>query len=256
MKLGVRLESFGQPIRGALAAAAKLEVVTVQFDAVGDLAPQRLGETGRKELRHLLRSHGLELGALHAPLRHGLGEPLNLQPRVERLMQALSLSRDLGAGVVVVQAGEIPEKEDDPRRATLREAAMALSAHGDRVGAVLALETGLEPTTRLADFLTGFDSGGLGVCYDPANLLLHGHDPVASLAPLKERLTLCHARDVRRASASRSANEVPIGHGDLEWMGIVGTLAALEFRGAVIVETEDADPRAVEQGMSFLRRLI
>lgn len=256
MKLGVRAESFGLPIRESLAAAARTEASTVQLDAVGQLAPFHLGDTARKELRHLLRSHGLELAALFCPLRHGLGEPLNMQPRIERLMQVLSLSRDLGAGVVVVQAGEIPEKDDDPRQATLREAVSALAAHGDRVGAILALETGLESTTRLTEFVAGFGSAGLGVCFDPANQLLHGHDPVASLAPLKGRLTLCHARDVRRASASRSAIEVPIGHGDLEWMGIVGTLAALEFRGSVIVETEGVDPRTIELGVSFLRRLL
>ena len=61
MKLGLRLESLGLPFRQALAATARMEVAGVQLDAVGELAPDRLSATGRKEMRHLLRSYSLKL---------------------------------------------------------------------------------------------------------------------------------------------------------------------------------------------------
>src|SRR5437660_2571425 len=153
MKLGVRLESLKLPVRGGIVAAQKLGLAGVQADAVGDLAPHRLSASGRREFRHLLRSHGLELTALGCPLRHGLDVPEDLQPRIDRVGQVLSLSFDLGARVVIIEAGRIPDDPADPRAATLTEALLALGQHGDRVGATLALETGLESGETLAKFL-------------------------------------------------------------------------------------------------------
>src|SRR6478609_4365022 len=135
MKLGVTLESLGLPIRRGLLEAQRLGLAGVQVDASGDLAPDRLSDTGRREFRHLLRSHGLELTALGCPLRHGLDEPTNLQPRIDRIRQVLALSFDLGPRTIIVQAGRIPEKPDDPRTATLTESLLALGQYADRVGA-------------------------------------------------------------------------------------------------------------------------
>src|SRR3954454_21934190 len=109
MKLGVTLESLGLPTRRALQEAQRLGLAGVQVDAVGDLAPDRLSDTGRRAFRHLLRSHGLELTALGCSLRHGLDEPANLQPRIDRIRQVLTLSFELGARVVIVQAGRVPD---------------------------------------------------------------------------------------------------------------------------------------------------
>jgi L-ribulose-5-phosphate 3-epimerase len=258
MKLGVTLESLGLPIRRGLLEAQRLGLAGVQVDATGDLAPDRLSDTGRREFRHLLRSHGLELTALGCPLRHGLDEPTNLQPRIDRIRQVLALSFDLGPRTIIVQAGRIPEKPDDPRTATLTESLLALGQYADRVGAVLALETGLESGEVLRDFLGRLDTGGLGVNYDPANLLMNGFDPVANLAPLKDRIVHTHAKDARPGGASRTAQEVPIGHGDIDWMLYLGTLSALEYSGWVVIERESGTNRAadVAAGVSFLRRLL
>src|SRR5262245_20800532 len=96
MKLGVRLESLGAPFRAALAAASKLAVGGVQCDATGDLHPDRLSETGRREVAHLLRSYSLQFTALHCPLRHSLDHSQNLDARLAHLQKAMTLSCDLG----------------------------------------------------------------------------------------------------------------------------------------------------------------
>ena len=51
---------------------------------------------------------------------------------------------------------------------------------------MLALEIGFDPGEKVRDYLAGFDTGSLKVTYDPANFLIHGHDPVANLHPLRE----------------------------------------------------------------------
>ena len=67
------------------------------------------------DLKHLLRSNGLELTSLGCPLRHGLDEPTDLQQRIDRVRQAMALSFDLGARVTIVAAGTVPTDPAAPR---------------------------------------------------------------------------------------------------------------------------------------------
>jgi sugar phosphate isomerase/epimerase len=258
LKLGVRLESLGLPLRRAITEAARLGVPGVQADAAGDLSPQTLSQSGRREFLHLLRAHNLELSALACPLRHGLDVAENQQPRLDRVKAVLSLSYELGARVTVVEAGAVPEDLNTPRGQLLSEALLALGQYGDRVGAVLALETGLESGAALAEFLKRFDTGGLAANLGPANLLLHGHDPYESVRALSGRIAHVHARDARRAGASRSAQEVPLGHGDIDWTELLGALEEVEYRGYLTVEREGGDNRLadVAAGVAFLRRFV
>lgn len=256
MTIGVRLESLGLPFRPALSAAMKSGATGVQFDAVGHLHPDRLSATGRREIGHLLRSYDLEATALHCPLRHGLDQPANMDARIEHLKKALSLSRELGAGIVVIDAGALTHADADPRAAILREALSSLGAHATRVGATLALESGLEAGDRVAGFLNRLPAGGIGVNYDPGNLLLNGFDPVAQIAPLKKYLVHAHAHDGKRGSASQLERSAPLGGGDVDWLAVVGTLAAAEYHGWIVVELDEPNGPAAEAGVKFLKRLI
>jgi sugar phosphate isomerase/epimerase len=258
LKIGIRLESLGLPLRRALAEASRLGVAGVQVDAVGDLAPGALSETGRREFRHLLRAHNLELTVLGCPLRRGLDTAENQQPRIEHVQKVLSLSFDLGPRVVVVQAGAVADDPENPRTHVLSESLQALARHGDRSGTILALETGLEEGSVLAAYLDRFDTGALGANLDPANLLLHGFDPYAAVQALGRRIVHTHAKDARQASASRAAQEVPLGHGDIDWMKYLSTLDQVEYRGWLTIERETGENRLadVAAGVAFLRRLV
>jgi sugar phosphate isomerase/epimerase len=258
VKIGIRLESLGLPLRRALAEAARMDVHGVQLDSVGDLSPTALTQTGRRELRNLLRTHNLELTALGCPLRHGLDTFEDQQRRVEHVSKVLTLSFDLGPRIVVVQAGQVPEDLESPAGRVMTESVAALARHGDRVGATLALETGLESGEALAAFLGRFDTGALGVNLDPANLLMHGFNPVAAVGALRGRIVHSHAKDARRVSASRAAAEVPLGHGDIDWLVLLESLAEVEYRGWLTVERESGENRLadVTAGVTFLRRLL
>jgi sugar phosphate isomerase/epimerase len=258
LKLGVRLESLGLPLRRALQEAERLGVAGVQVDAVGDLSPDSLLQTGRREFRHLLRAHNLELTALGCPLRHGLDIAQNQEPRIGHVRKVMSLSYDLGARVTIVEAGQVPTDANDPRLALLSEALLVLGQHGDRTGTVLALETGLESGEVLRAFLDRFDTGGLGVNLDPANLLVHGFDLYAAARVLHDTIVHVHAKDARQGSSSRAAQEVPLGHGDVDWMQFLGVLEEIGYRGWVTIERETGTNRVadVAAAVSFLRRFL
>jgi sugar phosphate isomerase/epimerase len=258
LKIGVRLESLGLPIRRGLQEAERLGAAGVQLDAVGDLAPDNLQQTGRRELRHLLRAHNLELTALGCPLRRGLDAAQDQEPRIERVRKVMTLSFDLGARVALVQAGRVPQDAADPRLGLLSEALRALGEHGDRTGTVLALETGLESGEDLRRFLDRFDTGGLGANLDPANLLMNGFDPYAAARALHGSIVHSHARDARLAGPSRAAQEVPLGHGDIDWIHYLGVLEEIGFHGWLTIEQETGNNRLadVAAGIQFLRRLL
>jgi L-ribulose-5-phosphate 3-epimerase len=256
LKIGIVVESTGLSIRQAISQAAKMAAAGVQIDAGGDLSPDAISETGRREFRNLLRSFNQELAALNVPLRHGIDVNENLQPRLEHIRKVMQLAFDLGARRVVVPCPKIPEDAATPRAQTMREALVALGSFGDRIGSVVALEIGYDPAEKVKAYLSGYDSGSLKVTYDTANMLIHGHDPIANLAPLKDYLAHVHARDARSASLSRGLHEVPVGAGDVDWMAFMATLQVLEFDGFLTVEREQGENKLLDvtNGVKFLKR--
>ncbi|HLN29086.1 MAG TPA: sugar phosphate isomerase/epimerase family protein [Gemmataceae bacterium] len=258
LRIGVSLDSLGLSFRSGLEEIQRLSVAGVQVDAVGDLAPRALSQTGRREFTNLLRSHNLELAALGCPLRQGLDVAEGQQARIDHVKQVMSLSFDLGARLVLIQAGRIPEDLQSGRAGLLTEALLALGHHGDRTGTVLALETGLNAGKSVQEFLQRFDSGGLGVNFDPANLLINGFDPYESGQELQGRVVYAKAKDARLAGASRAGQEVALGNGDIDWMRLLSVLEEIDYRGWLTVERELGDDRRadVANGVGFLRRFI
>jgi L-ribulose-5-phosphate 3-epimerase len=257
-RIGIRLESLGLPLRRALSEAERLGAPGVQVDAVGDLAPNTLSQTGRREFRNLLRTHNLELTALGCPLRRGLDSAADQEARIDHVRSVMSLSFDLGPRIAIVEPGRIPEDPKDPSAFTLTEALLALGQHGDRAGVVLALATGPRSGETLARYLATFDTGGLGANLDPANLLMNGFDPYESSVALRGRIVHCHARDARVSGVQPTAKEVPLGHGDIDWLRFAGTLEEIDYRGWLTVVRDSGDNRLhdVAEGVSFLRRFL
>ena len=136
IKIGLSLKSLGVPFRRALMEAQKLGVGGVELDAVGDFAP-----------RHCRRPAGASWAIYCAPtilswppwaaLSPGTGcgrEPTAAHRSYPRGSQPQLRS---GAALVVIQAGKVPEKDDDPRAPFMKEGLAALGQHGDRVSAFL-----------------------------------------------------------------------------------------------------------------------
>jgi sugar phosphate isomerase/epimerase len=255
LKIGVSLRTLGLPLRKALQEAQKLGAGGIEIDAAGDLAPRALSQSGRRELRHLLRSHNLDLAAVGCPLRRSLDVAENQQQRIDHVRDVLGLSFDLGPRLVVVAAAKLPEKPDDPRGGLLKEALAALGQHGDRVGAVLALETGWDSGATMAAYLGQFDTGSLAACLNPGSLLVGGHDPLASARALAGRIAHVHATDARYTSAATGVREVPLGHGDIDWLALLGTLEEVSYRSWLVADGEGRPLTEVAAGVRFLRQL-
>jgi L-ribulose-5-phosphate 3-epimerase len=256
MKIGIVAESTGLPLRAAITEAAKLGSAGIQCDASAELSAERLGATGRREFKNLLKSFSVELAALNLPLRHGLDAAEYQQERIDHVRLAMQLAFDLGARRLVVPCPKLPAKDEVSRRVTvLHETLTALAQHGDRIGTSLALEIGFDASEPVKAYLDSFNSGSLKVTYDPANMLLHGHNPLANLAPLQGLLAHVHARDARSAGLSRGLQEVPVGAGDVDWLAFTVTLQVMDYDGFLCVKREQGENKRadVAAGVKFLR---
>jgi L-ribulose-5-phosphate 3-epimerase len=253
IKLGISLKSLGLPFRRSLGPAQELGVAAIELEATGELLPQSLTQTGRREITHLLRSHDLSVSALMCPQRRGLDVAEDLEPRMEQIRLTMALAFDLGPRLVIIQAGQVPQKEDDPRLPLMKESFEALGRHGDRTGVTTALDTGLDSPEAMMTFLNRFDVGSLAVNFNPANLVISGRDPYSAIRTFNKRMVHAHAQDARRISPNRMAT-VPLGHGDLDWMQLLANFEEIEYRGGLTIL---GDSRAeLAAGVSFLRRFV
>ena len=136
-----------------------------------------------------------------------------------------------------------------PYTRALYHAKLASDLTGQKLAEVAWLGDSRE---ALRAFLDRFDSGSLAVNYNPANLLISGHDPYAAVTALGRRIAHVDAEDARAVSPNRLAR-VPLGHGDLDWLQLLAALEQVEYRGYLTVT--GADPAEFGAGVQFLRRL-
>src|SRR5947208_926191 len=150
--LGLRLDP-DRSVRDQIHEAARLGAKGVVLDAIGDLAPQRLGETGRRELRHILRTVELSLIALSLPTRRPFDTTNQLDERIRRADSAFAMAYDLGTTVVLARVGAVPPEADATRREIFTNSVRELGQRADHRGVRLAIETGAEPGGALNAFL-------------------------------------------------------------------------------------------------------
>jgi sugar phosphate isomerase/epimerase len=165
----------------------------------------------------------------------------------------MALAFDLGPRLVIIQAGQVPAKEDDPRFPLMKEALTDLGRHGDRTGTLLALDTGLDAPETLTNYLDRFDCGSLMVNFNPANLVISGHNPYDAVKTFSRRIVHIHAQDARRISPNRMAT-VPLGHGDIDWMQMLASFEEIDYHSYVTILGDDREELA--SGVAFLRRFV
>ena len=257
LRIGIRLESLSLPLRRGLQAIERLGVTGVQVDAVGDLSPRNLSQTGRREFCHALCVHNLELTALGCPLRHGLDTAAAQEARIEHVRQVLSLSFDLGLCGVIVAAGRIPEDATDLRASLLTEALLALDTTGIGAAPCWLWRRGWRSGQVLAGAFLGPPRHGR-----PGRQPRSGQPAAGWLRSLRTpglrraRVVHSHAQDARQAGTNRPGQLVPLGHGDIEWMQYLSVLEEIEYRGWLVIKQEAGDRRLadVAAGVGFLRR--
>jgi sugar phosphate isomerase/epimerase len=146
--------------------------------------------------------------------------------------------------LVTFHAGFIPHEPGREREklfGRLREIAGLFAEHGARI----AFETGQESADTLAHALDAMGEpvpsvGGIGVNFDPANMILYGMgDPVAAVRTLAPRIAQVHVKDALPTKGS----EVRAGTGAVDWNAFFTALAAVPATVRLAIEREAGDER-------------
>lgn len=234
--LGLRLDPL-RPVRDQIYEAAQLGARGVVLDASGELAPHRLGATGRRELRHVLRTTELSLVALSLPTRRGFDTADQLDDRVRRADAAFAMAYELGTGIVLARAGAVPAPEDATRHEIFTSSLLALGQRAEHHGVRLAMETGSETGEKLASFLDAVASPGLAASIDPASLLEAGIDPVAAACELGRWVVHAYANDATGSARGPGLNPRGFGfpRGALDWAEFLGSLEEIGYRGFLTI---------------------
>ena len=243
--LGLRLDS-SRPVRDQIHEAARMGARGVVLEAIGDLSPLRLCETGRRELRHLLRTMELSLVALSLPTRRSFDTTDQLDDRIRRADLAFALAYELGTNLVLSRVGQVPPEDDRERREAFTNAISSLGQRADHRGVRLALETGSEPGQRLKTFLDSLDMVSLAASVDPASLLRGGIDPVATSRELSTWVAHAYAGDATGSAGGAAPNPRGLGFpaGALDWEEYLGALEEIGYRGFLTVWPDPSeDPR-------------
>ncbi len=242
--LGLRLDasrSIKDQIRGAASVGAKGVVI----DASGELAPDRLSETGRREVRHGLRSVELSLIALSLPTRRPFDTLDQIEDRLARADRAFALAYELGTRLVLARVGGLPPETDVVRRTALTTSLQELGRRADHRGVRFAIETGNEPGAVLGSYLDSLGMPSLAVSLDPSSLLRQGIDPVAATRELALWVAHAYANDASKSVERTNPRGIGFPPGVLDWEEYLGSLEEIGYRGYLTIWPDpDSDPLA------------
>jgi sugar phosphate isomerase/epimerase len=169
------------------------------------------------------------------------------------------LARDLGLELVTFHAGFIPDHPSDFTRVVLFDRLRALADLFSVNGVEIGLETGQERAETLLALLAELDHPGIGVNFDPANMILYGTgDPVAALRLLAPHVVQIHLKDaLPPRSAGEWGAEVPLGTGAVDWAAFFAVLEQVSPSVELIVEREAGPDRVgdIRQAVDLIDRI-
>lgn len=239
-KLGVVLDCLRLGVRAGVEKAAEMGFDGFQvYVTQGELAPEKMPRSARREFRRFVAHRGLEIAALCVELG-GYADPAKLDERVERTRRMLDLGLDLGVVVHSSHIGRIPDDPAAPARRTIADALLAIGSYAAERGCCLACETGPEDTSLMRDFLASLRCDSLKVNFDPANLVMNGFDPVRGVHDLSNLIVHTHAKDgVRRPDKTKA--QVPLAEGQVPWDRYLAALHEVGYHGYLTIERETGD---------------
>ena len=166
---------------------------------------------------------------------------------------AAKLAAQFKAPYLTLLAGYLDERSPSAV-ATFTDRVKYLADVCGESGLQLLLETGQETADDLVRFLGTVK--GVGVNFDPANMLLYGMgDPVAAVAKLAPWIRHVHAKDATPSPQPGVAwgNEVPWGEGRVNAPAFLAALKKAGYAGAIAVERESGTDRMADIALAVRR---
>ena len=280
-KIGVLADSFRLSPCEGIAKAREVGAEGFQLYVVeGDVTPEAMDASARREFRAYVEGLGLEIAALCGDLGgHGFEIAEDNVWKVERSKRIVDLAVDLGTDVVTTHIGVVPADAASAKYANMVAACEEMGAYAESRDVRFAVETGPETAAELRAFLDGLSTKGIGVNLDPANLVMvTGDDPVAAVHTLGPYIVHTHAKDGVKLAACDPVevyaafaeggiegldfgvlfNELPLGEGAVDFDGWLQALVDVGYSGFLTIEREvGGNPeKDIRTAVAFLRSVL
>jgi sugar phosphate isomerase/epimerase len=258
--IGVDVDDFRLPLKDALRKAAELSFRAVELATVsGDVAPSNLSSTGRRQLSRYVDGLGLRMAALVADLPGlRLTDTRTIDERVERTCQVLDLAADLKVPVVASAVGALTHPETGEPSDIVLAALARIGERADARSVLYALRPSYDSSDRLTKVLEALGCPAIGVCLDPAAMVMVGANPLSVIERLPQQIALVYARDGTAGFAERLGYESRLGEGEVDLVGMLAALSAADYRGSYIIRrTDSGTPLAdIEDARDTLLNLL
>jgi len=274
-KIGVMSDSFlCDTVEEGLKRSAEVGATGVQMYAVsGRMAPENITKDDLKSIENSLEEYGLTVSALCGDLGgHGFERADDNKRKIEKSKRIIDLALTLGANAVTTHIGCIPNDKNSQTYEIMQKACQELAEYAYASGAFFAIETGPEPAVQLKEFLDTLTVKGVGVNYDPANLvMITGDDPVRGVYTLRDYIVHTHAKDGVRLMECNPEEvycgigglnldsyfkEVPLGQGHVDFDAYLKALEDIGYNGFLTIERECGENpfSDIQMAVGFLKQ--
>jgi len=257
-KVGVMIESFRLGVKEGIKKAKEIGADGFQvYVTKGEMYPDNISREQRAEFRRFVAEMGLEISALCGDFNwvKGFLDAEHNKVNTPRVKKCIDLAVDLGVRVVTMHIGHLPADENAAAYQEALRTSIELARYAEERGCVLATETGPESPADLLKFLKKVSSKGIGVNYDPANLVMCGpFDQIGGVGTLREYIAHTHAKDGVCLGGGKYV-EVPLGQGGVVFPYWIAALDKIGYDGFLTVEREvGGDPvKDIAEAVRFLR---
>lgn len=284
-KLGVMVDSFRLGLADGIDKAAEIGAQGLQIYALtrerqsgGVRELLDILWTDKKDIMKKIKDRGLVVSALCSEVGGFVARPEQNKVKIERTKKILELAKEMETNVVTAHIGVVPKDSSIGAYKLLQDVLGEIGDFAGGIGMKFAVETGPELTETLRIFLDSIGSKGLGVNYDPANLVMvAGDDPVKGVYTLKDYIVHTHAKDgimLRPSYPERvygvvpempdindgqpNFKEMPLGEGNVDFKGWLNALSDIGYNGFLTIEREVGDkPEAdIRKAINYLTELM
>jgi sugar phosphate isomerase/epimerase len=278
-KIGTLADWFGLGIIEGIRESQRCGAEGVQLYAWKDFDPRSMKADLLKQVRDTAGECKQEVCALCGELGgHGFEIAADNPGKIDYLKRVVDLALELHCKTVTTHIGVIPRDKTSEKYKTMLDAAKAIGGYAAPLGVTIAIETGPEPVAQLASFAS--QCSGIGVNYDPANLVMVTRDDeVAGVVIASKFIVHTHAKDGKcnryvgpeevyglfaqggieaLQKAQGYFTETPLGEGEVRWEAYLGARRDIGYGGFLTIEREVKDNAGedIRKAVGFLRERI
>lgn len=260
-KIGLLLNTKQIDIEDGIELAQSLNIDTLQLYAFHE--KQNLAgvsKTRQVQLKNCFSNSGIKIASL--AISFGPQGILSTSENIlmDKFKQLSEFGSTLESTITSAHIGKIPSNEDSPVYEKMLATCHILGSISQSHGSVFAIETGSEKADVLETFLKKINSKGLGVNFDPANILMQTNEnPIKSLKILKEYIVQTHVKDCKKIDNNQTSfyKEMAVGKGEIDFQSLFSLLDQNNYKGLHVIENNnyfDAS-NGIRHSVEFLNKM-